>query len=712
MDQSVIEAIVVTAQRRSERLVDVPLSITVLNESLLSRSGVSNAGDLERLVPGLAMPLHGGFVQPSIRGISSTGSNPGDQSNVATYIDGVYLPSQSNQLYDLSDVESIEVLKGPQGSLYGQNAAGGAIIIKTRSPTFESEGSLELSYGNLDDRYMRGFIAGPLSSTVAASLSAKYQERDGFNRDIVTGRIDDGIESSQLRGKLLWQPSEGAEILFGAYWFDHEDSAAFTTQPLNGNALAYQLNPTAPRPTQPWEIANNPAFGRFPTSTLKGYGASLQGSFDLGAGTWRFVSAYSNASPFHWVDLDGTNAQNLSFEYTIPVPVKAFTQELTFASNNLGNWRYTAGLFYMNSKERFANLRYVISGLNLFGGPQPPVLAANQNGTNTKNSAALFGEVEYTFDSHWSVIAGLRYAYETQLGSFDQAFAFDGTREPPGNPEVSNPNGTESFEKTTPRVSVRYAVNDDSNVYATFSQGFKSGIVDVQNLALPPVKPEVVTAYEVGYKGAFLDRRLQIDAAVFRYDYEDMQVQVNAGGAAYRYLNAAQAQIDGFEAGLQLQATPSLQFGMSLSYLDGQYDEFQNATVHIPIPGGGNFSPPPADPLTDVSGNHLIRTPEWTGHLNGSYTREFASGVFSLFAGLHHSDGFYWDPENLRKQDGHTLVDAEVSWSPLNSGLSFSVWGENLTDKAVQRGMLSTDFGDTVSWGAPRTYGIRLGYKF
>lgn len=705
--QLALEEVLVTAQRRAERLVDVPLSVTVVNENLLHRSGVSNASDLERLVPGLAMPKFGGFVQPSIRGISSQGSNPGDQSNVATYIDGVYMPSQSSQLYDLSDVESIEVLKGPQGSLYGQNAAGGAIIIKTKSPTFEPTGSVALSYGNLDDKDVHGFISAPLSSTVAVSLSAKYQERDGYNKDIFTGRKDDGLESSLARGKLLWKPNDTAELLFTAYWFDQKDSSAFTTQPFKGNALAYQLNPTGARPSSAWQFANNTAFGRYPTSRLTGYGLNLQGTFDIGAGELRFITAYSDASPKHWVDLDATSEPLLSFEYLIPVPVKSITQEITFASRQLGNWRYTTGLFYMNSKERFDDLRIVISGLDLLDPMSPPTMASVQSGTNTKNSAAVFGEVEYSIDEHWSIIGGLRYSYETQLGSFSETFAFDGTREPASDPEVTNPDGTVSFKKTTPRLSIRYAIDDGNNVYATISQGFKSGIVDVQNLARPPVRPEEVTAYEIGYKGSLLDRRLRIDTSVFRYDYKDLQVQINLGNGAYGYQNAGKAQISGFEAGMQLEAMRDLQLGLSVSYLDTEYKKYDNASIYLPIPGGGNLST-----TENVAGNRLTRAPKWSGQLSGNYERDFSWGEMSLYAGLHYSDGYYFDPENLRKQTSHSLLDARLSYSPLNSNLSVALWGANLTDKAVERGMLTTNFGSAVSYGAPRTYGIEFGYKY
>src|SRR5258708_897942 len=195
--------IMVTAQRRSERLQDVPISITVLTSQSLQQSGVISVLDLPRLTPGLELPQFGAWTQPSIRGISSGGADIGDSSNVAMYVDGVYQSSQVAQLLDLPDVEQIEVLKGPQGTLYGQNAEGGAIIINTLAPRFAPAGKISASYGNYADVSVRGYATAGLTDKLAASISGSYEGREGLRRNIATADRDRGLRSSLLRGKLL-----------------------------------------------------------------------------------------------------------------------------------------------------------------------------------------------------------------------------------------------------------------------------------------------------------------------------------------------------------------------------------------------------------------------------------------------------------------------------------------------------------------------------
>ena len=209
--------IVVTAQRRSENLKDVPMSVTALSADTLTAAGVTSTTDIAKVAPGVTMTFFGAFLQPSIRGITSTGANLGENSNVALYIDGVYQPQQIATLVDLPDVEQIEILKGPQGALYGQNATGGAVLVNSMAPSFKFKGKLSASHGNFNDVQLRGYVSGPLTDTVAASLSASYQNRDGFRRQVVTGQRDKGLDAKVVRGKVLFEPTDAVKITASAY---------------------------------------------------------------------------------------------------------------------------------------------------------------------------------------------------------------------------------------------------------------------------------------------------------------------------------------------------------------------------------------------------------------------------------------------------------------------------------------------------------------
>ena len=261
--------IIVTAQRRDEKLRDVPISVTALNADMLSKAGVTNTIELAKVSPGVSLPFYGGFLQPSIRGISSSLAGLGDSPNVAIYIDGVYQASQSGALADLPDVDSVQVLKGPQGSLYGQNAAGGAIIINTIEPSFTLKGLLSASYGNFKDANLKGYVTGPLSEKLAVLLSGSFRNREGINTDLLRGGHDDGLRSHLIRGKLLWQPSEGTSLTLSGFYSRRDDSGIYSGAPLNGNSLGVAIAklPCAfgglaclnlPLATKPYEIALNP----------------------------------------------------------------------------------------------------------------------------------------------------------------------------------------------------------------------------------------------------------------------------------------------------------------------------------------------------------------------------------------------------------------------------------------------------------------------
>lgn len=215
--------ILVTAQRRSERLQDVPMSVTALSSEDLDRSGITSTSDLAKATPSVVIAQYGGFMQPSIRGISSAGASLGDNSNVAMYIDGIYQPQQIATLISLPDVQQVEILKGPQGALYGQNATGGAILVTTLSPSNELTGKFSASYGNYNDVNLRGYVSVPVSDTFAVSVSGGYQNRDGFRKHVITGERDLGLDSKVIRAKFQFTPSESAKLTLTGYFSDYRN---------------------------------------------------------------------------------------------------------------------------------------------------------------------------------------------------------------------------------------------------------------------------------------------------------------------------------------------------------------------------------------------------------------------------------------------------------------------------------------------------------
>jgi iron complex outermembrane receptor protein len=704
-----LEDIVVTAQRRSERLQDVPISITALSSAALDRSGVTSTQDLARVTPGLSFPVNGGYIQPTIRGISSEGSNIGDSSNVALYVDGVYQPAQASQLMDLPDVSQVEVLKGPQGTLYGQNAMGGAIIITTQAPSFTPTGKLSASYGNYNDINLRGFVSGPIVGDVlAASLSAAYQDRDGFRHDLVYGGRDKGLRSKQVRAKLLFTPSDDAKVTASAYWTKRGDTALYSGQPLDGNSTGYAFYPNAPRARSPKDTV----IGSQGDDQFETWGGSIRGEFDVGLGTFNTITGYTNAHIKNYADVDYSPV-NIAVAAPVLQKTHSFTEELNFVSKKMSGWQFTTGLFFMSSEDSFLPSQFVLSSLGIPGlvptlapaAPGPTALALQSNGTLKKEIYAGYAEVTYDLTDKLVVSAGGRYSYEKQT-ALSNANGGNVVGSPLYTLQLTEtPYSPDAFKKFTPRVTVRYAVDPNSNIYGTYSKGFKSGLVSTLDFTNPPVKPEDLTAIEVGYKGRPLPG-VSLNISAFHYTYKNKQV-AHYEAPNYIYQNAASARVKGVEADLSWAATHGLTLSATASYLDGKYKKFTGASSTVST-GFGDLNVP-----IDASGLRMIRTPKFTGTLAANYEVETDMGKFGAYASVYYNDGFKWEVSGRIREKAHTTLDGELSYSPASlENMRLVLWGKNLTDVDIKQSVLTSDFGDGVSYAPPRTFGVRAEYKF
>lgn len=722
--------IVVTAQRRSELARDVPISITALNAEMLDKAGVNNLQDLERVTPGLALPLYGGFLRPSIRGISSGVTSVGDSSNIAIYVDGVYQPTQTAAIVDMPDTQSVQVLKGPQGTLYGQNATGGAIIIDTVKPSFDLTGELVASYGNYNDIAAHGYVTGPLSEKIAVLVSGSFEDRDGYNRDLLRGGRDQGLRSYQVRGKVLLTPTETTEFTLAGYYSKRDDSGVYTGAPLNGNSTGNALTklffPGTSVASEPHTFATSFR----PDLLSETYGASLLGKIDIGnAGTLSTVTAYQHAKVTDLVDVDAAPI-NLAEVRPLVIVGKAFIQELNFTSAKMGRFSFSAGAFYMNRQEQFQPSQF--GGYDIQTAP-----AANfdRKGTyqfqlvdylkTVKNSYAAYAELNFDLTDQLTITAAGRYSYETVLAYHTGLFGFPAT---PPSPLV-DPRGKFTFKKFTPRAVVRYKPDDNNTLYASYSQGFKSGFVDGSNIGLcpggpkdgscipAPVKPETVNAVEIGYKGRIAGQ-LSVSVAAFYYKYKDIQVFIYRPPTGI-YQNAAEGKLKGVDFDLAWDATPDLRVTLGGSYVDSEYSSFPAAQVYVQTPAAGctaQFLPYPCGNFSasvDATGNQLQNAPRFTGTASVDYGIDSSAGRFGINVNGNYNSGFPFDAGGHVRQAKYLLVNAELSFSPKNmEGLRVIAWGKNLSNHDYIQGSLPTFYSDLVSWAPPRTYGVRLEYHF
>ena len=684
--------IIVTAQRRSERLVDVPMSVTALSSDTLEKSGVISTADLAKVTPGLTMTYFGSNLQPSIRGVTSTGGSLGDNPSVAMYLDGIYQAQQIAAVLDLPDVEQIEVLKGPQGTLYGQNATGGAIIITTRAPSFTPTGKFSASYGNYDDVQLRGFVSAPLvEDKLAFSLAGAYQDRDGFRRQVVTRERDRGLNSKVVRGKLLVQPSDTVRVTFAGYYADHSDSAAYASVALNDNSIGYLFFPNAPKVTDP-----SKEFGGDPDVHVssRAWGMSTRAEVELGAGTLNWISAYNSTRVGALADLDASPVNYAGYRYQ-HLRDKTQLHEVNFVSRNFGAFNFLVGAVYMKIDSAFDKGHFELYSGTVLPDPKGPVIfEVPASSELNKEVMAAYGEVTVNVTDRFTVTAGGRYTQDKQ-----RVYNYVATPPTP----IACPCNPTKFTNFSPRFTARYELDDSSNIYATFAKGFKGGLLSGADFS--KVVPEKITAYELGYKGRPVDG-LTLSLAGFWYDYKDLQVSSYVA-PIYRTQNAASTRGKGFEANMDWSVLPGFSLSGGFTYLDAKFRDFPNAQGYVST-GFGNT------PVTvDLSGTRLLRSPKLSATASANYRQNIGGGELGAYVSMQYNSGMFLENTGRIHQDAYATVDAQLSYAPdALKGVRFVLWGKNLTDKAYWNNGLLSNFSDAVSYAEPRTYGGRVEFEF
>ncbi|MDB5687380.1 MAG: tonB dependent receptor family protein [Rhizorhabdus sp.] len=685
-DTASVGDIVVTAQKRSEKLRDVPISITTLSAATLEATGARSAVDLTSITPGLYVQQNGAFAQPAIRGVSSTVTSAGADSNVAVYIDGVYQPSQTGNLGDLVDVEQIEVLKGPQGTLFGRNATGGAISITTRKPSYEPQAEISASYGRFHDVRLTAYGSTGLSDKVAVSVGALYGDDDGYTFNVGTGKNVSGAHSLVVRGKLLFEASDSTSFTLTANRSEKRDNQGYSVSPLKGNYVRLTLpGVIVPKPPRQISMSFDP---NIETDSSSG---ALRGETDLGFASLTSITSYQRRTSNLLLDTDRINLP--ISDILINGKQKTFTQEFDLVSPSGQAFRYFAGIFYLHDRD-FQKYTINKSTTPIFN--------------TVKTSAfAPFAEVNWDFVDRFTLIAGARYSSEKKQ--------FDGSS---GAKVVA---ASKTFTNFTPHLGLRFALTDQSNLYATYSKGFKSGLFDALALSTTPVKPEELNAYEVGYK--FGRGSTSFNIAGYYYDYKNIQVQSlsPSGNGTTVVFNAAAGEIYGVDADFSVKPVQGLTLTGGVSYVHAEYKNFPLALIYQPLPGGGNalVNLNTTNPVTGqvntqgATGQRIARMPRYTASLTAIYHHDLDGGsALELASTGYYSGSFSWSPQGRVRQSPYFLLNSELSWILPDEHYRISVWGRNLTDTTYGLYVADSAAGDSASYGRPRTYGVAVSAKF
>lgn len=705
-----IEDIVVTAQRRSENLQDVPIAVAAFNADTIAARRITTTQDLKALVPSLSYNAQAGFAVPYLRGIGTDITQPNSDPSVATYVDGIYIANVAGTITSLLGLERVEVLLGPQGTLYGKNAVGGAINVVTKSPGQTLEGEVTAGYANYQRLEGSAYISGPITDTLSAGIYAMGMRRDSYYNFTVPNdeRTFDGTPDHEwnygVRGKIVFD--NGPVRVVGSLEYAKGASAdAGVLTNIQPNALGNALG--SPFTDKRFEAPNDGATFNNPESVM----GHLRMDFDMDFASFISITSYRDLKVNIGADFDGTLAPIVNL-IALGSESTTYSQEFQIQSRESSPVKWVAGLYYFFEDGGFLPTG-VITGV-LFAPVLGPGSFANVSYASVKtNSYAAFAQATIPLTDALSITLGGRYSKDTK-----QLVSRNSFRSVGGGQFTSPEFGTtvypvvkDNWSKFTPKVTVDYKIGD-TLLYASYSQGYKPGTYNIASPATPgPVKPETLTAYEAGIKSDLLDGRLRINAAGYYYDFKDIQVQVNAQGQGSLAVlrNGAAAEAYGIEFAIQAKPTDRLSLFANASFEKSKYKSFQNFPGYSVNPGGpGNV------PTTfDASGNDLVRAPEFVSNLGASYEFPINDDISLTASGdWYHNDGFFWEASNQARQSAYDLFNASLTLSSDRDGWSAMGWIKNIGNERYFNALLITDFGTVINDADPRTYGITLSKKF
>ena len=713
-----IETVVVTAEKRSQRLIDVAASISVVKASDIQDANLTQLSDIAAQVPNVVMQGSSTFPNITIRGVgSSSGVGTGTQSQtgvdpaVVVYVDDVYQGRERAENIPLFGIDQVEVLRGPQGTLYGENTIGGAINITTKKPTdaFEAEGDAQV--GNLGYEELFGSVSGPVvDDKLLVLVSGSYQNRDGYIHNTFDNRNLDYDRDLSGRVRAIYEATSRLTFDFSAdYLHDNDTESLLTTEYEDLPIPPFTSLPPIPPGTRD-ESLNSPEFGR---RTV--YGGSARADYDFDGARLTSISAYRAYTSEYAFDSDGSPLSLDKMHDTDDANL--FTQELRLTSTGDGALKWIVGGYF--SHQRLDD-NFMVTYLDQF--PTVllglPALPAGYSDAGTSighiidNSYAAFASGTYDFSPQLELSAGIRYTNDSKTLHFSQGST---DLDAHGYPfalynliEVPIPSHIESLNESVPTgdISLSYKFTPDQVAYIKFSRGYKAGGFNASDITPPYIagsslafRPEYLNNYEAGYKGAWWDGRLTANASVFYDDYTNKQETVeNPAILSVIIRNAASAVTYGAEFEAAVQPMDGLTFDGTLGLLNAHYVSFPNG-------GGIGIS---------YNGNQLPNAPHWQGTISGQY--EHALPDWSGFYGLArlelvHSDSSFFDPNNTvaYEQKPYTYLNGRIGVE--NEHWGFYVWGNNLTNQYHLSGGLYLFDSIARMVNLPTTYGVELTVK-
>ena len=681
--------IVVTAQRRSERLEKVPVSVTAVDSQTISQLNLRNVAAVAAVTPGVVLDTAFSFPTFFIRGIGAQNRDGvGLETPVAIYIDGAYNPRNTGTPFDLYDAASVEVLKGPQGTLYGRNASGGAILIKTADPTFKFGASVAGESGNFDHQQVDVMVNMPANDTLSLRLAGRYRNDGGFITNVYDGQHVRGKESEDIRGKVLWAPSSSFKSVLTADY--HHDVGV-------AQAVAREDSPVTGTSSLKFNQVDSDFIIHEPTNA---YNINLNMRYNLGEISITNITDYRHA---HAVLSDDNDHS--------PLPLVAinaawggntFSDDLQLASSFGGIFDFLGGLLYAHDHGTSRlDLYGAAVGAPYVGSTIPANATPSRQIVNTETYGA-FAEAYVRPLEHMTLTLGGRISHDARLLIASAPSVY-----------------RQRYHDTefTPRAVVAYDLGQ-ANIYASYTRGYLAGGFNIPTFGPQNVlNPERINGYEAGIKFVSPDRRTRVNVAAFYYQYKDILVTLCCVASVAVTQNAASATGKGLEFDFSQRAGRWLSFGAGGSYLDAKYKKFPGGAVFVPVYGN------PADPTTptsavqgtaDLSGTRLPRAPKWTGYANltaegpvfdGWNGRLSVVGRYSSKY-LFSSDGGGPLLTDVQKAFGTLNVSAAIG--PSDKKYEIGLYVDNVSSTKYYSNRAIGAFGLDSRIAMPRSYGISV----
>ncbi len=686
----VLEEIIVTATRRAASMQDVPVSISAYSGNKLKESGVNNVQDLQFLTAGLQVHTLSGKARIALRGVGSDIINVGAESGVAMHLDGVYIAQQHEVGLGFFDVERIEVLRGPQGTLYGRNATGGAVNVISKSPTQEFEAGASVTIGNYNHIETEGYISGPLAGDkLTARVVFKTREHDGYTLNIFDGDRLDEEGLSAARASLRYEPSPDFRVdVIADVARDHSMPSSVVTRVPGGDPLPFELGGG--------ELPTGRAVNHNDEDVVRtdAWGLSAKLLWDTEDFTLSSLSAYRDSYRFMRQEVDGGNT-SLTWVAGEHNNTWQFSQEMTIASAGDSDLEWIAGAYYFHGF------------VSQFGDVFVPLQVTYSADYFKTDAYAAFAEASYPVLDRLTLTLGGRYSYEKK--------AIAGALIIPLLDSVDFQALEDSWSAFSPKVALTYEINDDVSAYATVSKGFKAGGYNggfgVAANPLGAYDPEKATNYEVGVKAGLLDGRVQANLSLFHMDYTELQVSARriVPGADLEVTavqNAASSRIRGAELEVQARLTEQFSVDINAAYLDAIFKNWPDAATLIGT-------------SQDVSGFQLLNAPKWAINAGAAYTMPVGSwGYASLRGEYAYKSRVYFDPfENLdASQEAVGMLNGRLTLEDADGNWSIAAWVKNATNEFVASrrtvGITAEVVSATTLLLAPRTYGLTVSYNF